>query len=814
MSRWSIALFMTITTMMLGAHAARAGSPLVKDGEAYAQLTVQADASKALAAAELIRDVIAEMSGVELPIVIEGGPAAQPMPAGATTLLIGHTQRATALGVAIPSGFDPAVRPDAFNEEGYVLKTIGDEVVVAGNQDFTYQGTLYAAYALLEQLGYRWYMPGELWRIVPRSTALTLPELDIVSRPDFAVRSTYLSGWVPVTREERAIYRRWSHAAGFNPAQQYPLVGDGFLAYLLPPLEYAESNPEYFALNEKGERVLGRLPNGRLYENHANLCIANPAVLEQSVRNLRQAFAGERKMRIVSELGVGISPPDGAPYCYCEEFSLDSQNFDYPRYVHETMMSEEYFGFAAKIAEAFPDKFVSTMAYSNREMPPEGVDIPSNIMVMICPISCDVLEPITSTMFRRAQLRSILEHWVELTPHVTIYDYNPGMLTGFFLPERDMANMAINARVYREIGVKGMSREGRKAFMQTWLSYYLAARLLWDADADVDAMKQDFYTTSFGEAAGPHVQRWWDACEQRLLDATIQAHEDFLINHVYDSAFVASIAEHLDDAAAAQRRDGADGAQVKRLMIVQRIADHLAAFAAMTDAERSMDYAAAAKHAARMVELKRELGELDPFMMTVDENRVRPYFAEGRAKRFAELAAMTDGRGGVLLAQLPQRTAFRRDPFNEGVINRWYRLGSDALDGWSERDTFLLWEQQEEPISDRGHDYDGYGWHHFTVELPEFDAEQPVRLFLGGAINEAWVWVNGRYVGRRDHKLWWDHDHEVDLDVTDAVKPGETNTVVVRVHNDVEVGGLYRRGFLYAPQTVETNAQAKATAAP
>jgi hypothetical protein len=76
---------------------------------------------------------------------------------------------------------------------------------------------------------------------------------------------------------------------------------------------------------------------------------------------------------------------------------------------------------------------------------------------------------------------------------------------------------------------------------------------------------------------------------------------------------------------------------------------------------------------------------------------------------------------------------------------------------------------------------------------------KPVHLFLGGVINEAWVWVNGKYAGHRAHRLWWHGSREVELDVSDLIEPGKPNTVAIRVWNDAEIGGLYRRGFFWSP---------------
>lgn len=786
-----------LSIVLIGGWAAGCFAQLtiVQDGQPRAVIVVEADQPKARHAAEAIQRYVERMSGATLPIVVEG--AAADVKAD-VRLLVGHTREAAALGVDIPSGYDTTVRDDYGEEEGYVLKTVGRDVVIAGNNDGPYQGTIFAAYALLERLGCRFYFPGTWGEIVPETATLTAPALDVTSRPDFAVRDIWLSGWVPVTRQEREVFAEWCRKNGLGGADLYPVAGDGFLAYLLPPEEYAESNPEFYAMRKDGTRRVPAHPTTGAYQpRNTMLCLSNPKVLEESIANVRAALAGQRTLRNVTDLGVGISPPDGAPFCFCPDCTKANQNFNYPTYVHEPMTSEEYFGFAAAIARAIPDRFVATMAYSNREVPPQGVEpFPRNISVKHATISCDVLHPGDTHLWRRRKMMAMLRQWRALTPHVVVRDYNPGMLVGLYVPERDMANIAVNIPLYKQIGVKGMHREGRKVSMQTWLSYYLTAKLLWDADADAEALKREFYATFFGASSGPHVQAWWDQYESALAQTTVQVHEDWLLSHVVTPELVSKLRRHVNAAQAAPATE----AQRERLRAFVLIAEHLAAFADMLSAERNLDYAAAAGHAGRMLEIKQELAAIDPFLYTFSERREsHPEFTAGRKANLEKLASMTGGQTGTLVAALPLRMKFTRDWFNEGVIGQWYLPEFDDA-SWDERDTYLLWEQQEPPESDAGHDYDGYGWYRAAVEVAADVAGKPLRLYIGGAINEAWVWVNGKYAGHKPFKLWWGRDHSIDLDVSGLVEPGRSNTIAIRVWNNADVGGMYRRGFLWSPR--------------
>ncbi|NQU09395.1 DUF4838 domain-containing protein [bacterium] len=782
--------------LLLAGCAGLDAAPLtiVADGRPNAVIIAAAETNAALAAAEIQR-YVEKMSGAKLAIVTEGQEPAGP--ARPVRLYVGHTAAAKKSGVKIPAGHDPSIRPDAFEEEGYVLRTKGNNIFVGGNSDGPYHGTIYGAYAFLEKLGCRWYFPGDWGEVVPEQQTVTVPPLAVESHPDFALRYIGLNpGWVPTTTEELSTYRDWCFKVGFAPSHvgTYPNVGDGFLGIHLPPKDFWETHPEYYAMDKKGNRHIGE---GDV--NHTTmLCLSNPDVFTQVLQNLNDAFAGKRDGHRIYPNGFGLSPPDGSPYCYCEKCAARSQNFEYPDYVYGPQMSEEFFDFAARLAREFPDKYVATMAYSLRELPPQGVQLLPNMTVYHAPISCCALHPNNHPgCWRRREFVKILAQYRRQTPHVYLYEYNPNFLTGLFVPERQTANAAVNIPLYKELDIKGINAEGRKAVMQTWTSYYVIAKLLWDADTDVAALKQEFYSTFFGPEAGPHVQAWWNAVEQRLLEATIHGHEDFLINNVYTLDFIRSIRRHIDAALKAK----ASAAQRERVAAVALIADHLAAYAAMEAAEMNLDYAAAIKAAERMDAAQQKLHAIYPFFIseTFPDTPTPPSFiVRGRLIRSKELLAKTNGEKGRLVAPLPLEMKFVRDRFNEGVIGEWYAPGFDDRQ-WPTKNTFFTWDAQDEPEDDRGHDYNGYGWYRGTFQVPGTFKNQPVKFHCGGALNEAWIWVNGQYAGHSEHKIWWWHPHDFEIDVTALVKPGK-NTIAIRVWNKAELGGLFRRGFLWSPK--------------
>ena len=771
--------------------AAAAPLTIVENGQPRAALVVAANEPKADKAAAAIQIYIEKMSGARLPIVKEGDAVD-----AAVSILVGHTAAASALGVRIPAGFNPAIRPDAFEEEGFVIKTLGRRIVIGGNSDGPYRGTVYAGYEFLERLGCRWYFPGEWGEVIPEQSTIIFPETDLESRPDFALRETGLGGWFPSSAEERRAFGDWEDKNKYTRgAIFYPQVGDGFLGFLLPPKEFKTVAPNLYAMNKAGSRE-----QPETFLNGVMLSLVNPKTFELSVKNLKDAFAGSKKSAItgiISNNGFGISPPDGSAYDYDPAAVKRNQNFDYPSYIHHPQTSEEFFQFAANLAAEFPDKWAATMAYAGREMPPQGVRLPGNVAVMYAPISTCVLHPGNDpACWRRTETIRIMRQWCELTPHVYLYDYNPGFLLGGFVPECDVANFAVNAKLYKEMGLKGFQSEGRKAFMITWISYYMRGKLMWDANADVAALKHDFYTTFFGPEAGPFVQQWWDACETALAAATVHCHEDWLVDHIYTVAFTERLHQYVEKAARCRMTPP----QQARFEAFALIADHLEAHAARNEAEKNLDYGEAVRQAQRGEDDDAKLIAINSFFIGPKKH---PDFNNGWLDQYVKLDQMINGETGTLVAPVPLEAKFERDPYNEGVIAQWYLPGHDDSD-WITKNTFHTWDAQDEPEDSKGHDYDGYGWYRMTVDIPAGAVDKPLKLHLGGVINEGWVWINGEYAGHRPWLLWWSGREplEMTVDGTGKFKAG-ANTITVRVWNNAEIGGLLRRGFVWSPVAAE-----------
>ena len=110
---------------------------------------------------------------------------------------------------------------------------------------------------------------------------------------------------------------------------------------------------------------------------------------------------------------------------------------------------------------------------------------------------------------------------------------------------------------------------------------------------------------------------------------------------------------------------------------------------------------------------------------------------------------------------------------------------------------------QGKHLDDQGFPYHGTIWYRLNVDVPAAAAGKPAKLYCMVAETEAWVWVNGEFVGHRPYIEAYIRPSPIDMDVTEALQPGR-NQVAIRLHTNYQPAqmsaGLVSRLFLYAPK--------------
>jgi hypothetical protein len=256
---------------------------------------------------------------------------------------------------------------------------------------------------------------------------------------------------------------------------------------------------------------------------------------------------------------------------------------------------------------------------------------------------------------------------------------------------------------------------------------------------------------------------------------------------------------------AAEAAAGTDDILRRRVQILRYSYDNMMLYLQFREAEDEAQFARAAELAHQMVALQKEIEEFDVTLYQrgnwnrADEEGMDDA-PPGWARQNEGRQARLDGTKGELAAMLPATWRFRTDPHDEGILFRWFRADYPT-DDWRQIEVTKIWEVQG--LEDEmGHGYDGVGWYRTECEIADGFQGRPLHLNFGGVHGIIHVWVNGRFVTWRPYKLPWfmqPYNRNFDIDVTAAARPGERNTIAIRVDNEFEWGGIYRRVFLYSP---------------
>ncbi|NKB68276.1 MAG: hypothetical protein GKR89_14535 [Candidatus Latescibacteria bacterium] len=138
----------------------------------------------------------------------------------------------------------------------------------------------------------------------------------------------------------------------------------------------------------------------------------------------------------------------------------------------------------------------------------------------------------------------------------------------------------------------------------------------------------------------------------------------------------------------------------------------------------------------------------------------------------------------VLTIPLPKDDwRFQLDPLRNGHVQDWYEPGFD--------DSQWDWISIEKVWQDAGYQFTGVTWYRRAVALPEKVEHLAIEMHFGGVDESAWVWLNGEYMGQHDiGPEGWNIPFA--LDITDAVRWGQDNTIVVRAMNTRFAGGIWK----------------------
>ena len=470
MHGWGVLVVLMLALTATSPAHAENGLMLVQDGASAYQIVTRPDASPSeQQAAKDIQSHVLTCTGAQLPIVSEA-------PENAPAIVLGCGPAAKRLGV------DPAA--DTLGEQGYALKTVGANVVIAGTAA---AGTLYGAYEFLESaLGVRWLAPDAT--LTPQAKDVPLPVFDKLVKPAFLMRDISYA-WPGGDADFRTRQRENAGGGGPDNPQGVQHAHDGrchsYFRYVSPD-EFFDTHPEYFS--EIG---------GVRRRMETQLCLTNPEVLDLVTERMLKRMKEAPQYR-----QYNFSQLDYYNYCQCPKCAAMNAQYGSTGGTQFWFVNQ----LAERTAKVYPDKVIGTLAYMYTEEPPVGLTMHPNVAVWLCHMfpSCDS-HPIASCPYN-ADYRRRAEAWSKLTSHLYIWHYIVDF-AHYYNPFPNFGAMAADMRFYRDLGVEGMYLQGMGngggGGEFSLLRPYYGMKLLWNPDADAKAVMREFLEGYYGAAAAP-----------------------------------------------------------------------------------------------------------------------------------------------------------------------------------------------------------------------------------------------------------------------------------------------------------------------
>ena len=795
--RW---LMLIVASLLAG--ACLADITLVDNGVAKATIVVVKDAigvqpdtvknysdtptpaKKIAAAARDLQSYIEKMSGAKLAIIGDDQPAPQ-----GNLILVGRSALTKDFDAKIPSG----QTPDR-DEEGYLILTQGNRLLLAGNDSPVYHGTEYAAAAYLNSLGIRWYMPGDFGDFVPKRATITVGNLNITSKPDFKMRNW----WWTQSPDQAFLEYRWKIRNGMNPAGDFiNIPGDSTIRSVLPPP--AELN------NPKYADVWGKGADGK--PNIAMPNLTSEASVQYAANVIKDYFR-----KNPDKITFGIGADDGLPVDFTPETMKRNLGLaDVGGSVGITgqlMITDEWMDWIQRVAKEvykeFPDHALTTNGYANRNAPPMGIEPDPKVWIMFAAIWCDTMHAFDSPkswqMLRQAQM---LEQWAKMYHNVYMYNYIYYMLAGCGAPIPLAHKTARDMPLYKKWGVIGFADEGRTVRGETGVfPTYLRARMMWNSKLDMQKEMDEFFTNWYGPAAKP-AMAFWEELENTFENTPWIGHEDRILPYVYSQAVVDKMEKDLQDA----EKLAADDLTKKHLLADRVTLEHLKAYMAMNRAEFDANFVEATKQAQRMMDVRKPASDLshDYFDPRPDGDSWGFYYWGSLARRdyYQKVADATTGKTGQLISVLPEKAKCKLDPRDDGRYQEWFAPKFSVKDWTDVLTTMPFYRQVADGVDDKGFPYMGALWYRIDFDAPKVAKGQSIYLYCAAIEPEAWVWVNGQFVGHREYHDAYERPNQLDMNLTPMLKAGK-NSLVIRIHTSLNSAqmsdGLCSRMFLYSPK--------------
>jgi hypothetical protein len=362
---------------------------------------------------------------------------------------------------------------------GFVIATRGKDLHIAGASGL---GTLYGAWFFLQNYaGLRILMQGELGEVFPRHERLAIPKDLYVFNPgpDFLLRiHSGLQELDPTA---------WLQDKG--DSQRFQYHHNAFQIY--SPQAFGASHPEYFP-TVRGKRYI---PTAAVRSGWQPV-YSDPAAAKRAIEYADERFSANPDLKSVS-----LTPNDGGTWAE-QDVQKAAERGVHPREIFYEHVNEVARGIRAK----WPDRYVAVLSYMDWQDPP-SFPLEENCMVFI--------------WTKDGNPQPVVDKWKGKVRHFGCYQWIYGMMYPF--PNHWPHAIRDFLQMLRGLGANAFKTEFYDIHAHGCIRLWVLANLLWNAEADVDALLRDYCEHAYGKEAAPAMGRYfaqWEKVYERRRTPT------------------------------------------------------------------------------------------------------------------------------------------------------------------------------------------------------------------------------------------------------------------------------------------------------
>jgi hypothetical protein len=412
------------------------------------------------------------------------------------------------------------------------------------------RGVLNAVYALLEEdIGCRWYTREDTR--LPHSPTLRLAPVPRTYAPPLKLRDPFY--WCAHDAD-------WSlHNRTNAPNAPVPESAGGHVDYgglfvhtaasLLPPDQYFNDHPEYFAVNPAGKRY------------PAQLCATNPEVARIVTDKVLTTLEKNPHTEIVS---VSKNDNAGDQICHCPNCTKLRQAEGGSDMAVQLVLVNKV---AEAVEQRYPNVLVDTIAYLETSGVPKTIRPRKNVAVRLCNAMLGAwVHPFTPA--EKCDVVQLTREWSQVHNRLSVWDYTINF-SHYLAPMPNLNVMAADVRFWIQNKAFGVMLQGgyQGPAERDELKSWVTAKLMWDPRLNEHDLVEDFIVGHYGPAA-PAILEY-----ERLLADTATKHATDLasppagIRYPMDAPFLSK--DFLDRATqifvAAEQAAGADVATLRKV---------------------------------------------------------------------------------------------------------------------------------------------------------------------------------------------------------------------------------------------------------